>query len=417
MCHYVASTLGKRLVSNNARPLHRYAQPGRSHQPFNTTSDPSSTHPLRSPSGLISNPHPRQPASAATRDLFRQTSNQRSPQPSTYASVVRDSPSLPSTGTSRRHQASQSRFSSRSPSLHSSSTGTSSRRQASQSHSSSHTPTTVPRTADPRRATGSTRSPGIAYRSRLFRNPSSATLDANRQYATDFISRMSTEQALDTNEPSTSPNVSLLQETSSSNSHATSSDSSFTFVSPRRTRSGKVLHDRLSQMEYCSSVLEMGVASLHRVSTLSPNSQSSVSHVADARPLNSIMPPPRRNTDTESLGIASNTTVSQSFSSPNPFSALSSDFASEADPNIDELCVSQEEPVLVTLRTFKTFILESATDQIREQWLPETSNLIAYLKQKEQRASKTNSRLLELNCSKCGQLFSSPTGLRTHLNA
>jgi hypothetical protein len=73
--------------------------------------------------------------------------------------------------------------------------------------------------------------------------------------------------------------------------------------------------------------------------------------------------------------------------------------------NIDELCVSQEEPVLGTLRTFKTFILESATDQIREQWLPETSNLISYLKLKEQRASKTNSRLLELKCSKCGQLF------------
>jgi hypothetical protein len=84
--------------------------------------------------------------------------------------------------------------------------------------------------------------------------------------------------------------------------------------------------------------------------------------------------------------------------------------------NIDELCVSQEEPVLGTLRTFKTFILESATDQIREQWLPETSNLISYLKLKEQRASKTNSRLLELKCSKCGQLFSSPTGLKTHLN-
>jgi hypothetical protein len=53
----------------------------------------------------------------------------------------------------------------------------------------------------------------------------------------------------------------------------------------------------------------------------------------------------------------------------------------------------------------------------RPEWLlPETSNLISYLKLKEQRA-KTNSRLLELKCSKCGQLFSSPTGLKTHLNS
>jgi hypothetical protein len=224
---------------------------------------------------------------------------------------------------------------------------------------------------------------------------------------------MSTEPIPATNEPLMSPDVSPHQETSSSNSHVTSSDSSFTFVSPHkfvirliilcRTCSGKVLHDQLFQMEYCSSVLEMGVTSLKRVSTLSPNSQSSVPHYVAARPFNSIMPPPRSNIDTESPGVASaDTTVSQSFSSPNPFSALSCDFASKADPNIDELCVSQEEPVLVTSRTFKTFILESATDQIREQWLPKTSNLISYLKLKEQRASKTNSRLLDLKCSKCG---------------
>jgi hypothetical protein len=199
---------------------------------------------------------------------------------------------------------------------------------------------------------------------------------------------MSTEPTAATNEPSMSPDVNPHQETSSSSSHVTSSDSSFTFVSPRRTRSGKVLYDRLSQMEYCSSVLEMSATSLKRVSTLSPNSQSSALHYVAARPFNSMIFPPRSNINTDSLVTTSvDTTVSQSFSSPNPYSALSSDFASEADPNIDELCVSQEEPVLVTLRAFKTFILKSATDQIREQWSPETSNLISYLKLNEQRAS------------------------------
>jgi hypothetical protein len=37
------------------------------------------------------------------------------------------------------------------------------------------------------------------------------------------------------------------------------------------------------------------------------------------------------------------------------------------------------------------------------------------LKQKEQRASKSNARLLDLNCSKCGQLFSSAIGLKNIL--
>jgi hypothetical protein len=71
--------------------------------------------------------------------------------------------------------------------------------------------------------------------------------------------------------------------------------------------------------------------------------------------------------------------------------------------------------LLVKLRSFKQFIIDFGTDQIREKYLAETSHLIRYLKQKEQRASKSNACLLDLNCSKCGQLFSSAIGLKNFL--
>jgi hypothetical protein len=71
--------------------------------------------------------------------------------------------------------------------------------------------------------------------------------------------------------------------------------------------------------------------------------------------------------------------------------------------------------LLVKLRSFKQFIIDSGTDQIREKYLAETSHLIRYLKQKEQRASKSNAYLLDLNYSKCGQLFSNAIGLKSFL--
>jgi hypothetical protein len=73
--------------------------------------------------------------------------------------------------------------------------------------------------------------------------------------------------------------------------------------------------------------------------------------------------------------------------------------------------------MLVKLRSFKQFIIDSGTDQIREKYLAETSHLIWYLKQKEQRAFKSNARQLDLNCSKYGQLFSSAIGLQKHLSS
>jgi hypothetical protein len=69
----------------------------------------------------------------------------------------------------------------------------------------------------------------------------------------------------------------------------------------------------------------------------------------------------------------------QSFSSQNRFSVLNSDIEGEVDvehgngDNIDEPCASQEElVVLVKLRSFKQFIIDSGTHQIREKYLAET---------------------------------------------
>jgi len=400
MIYYLMSVLGKRLVRKDNREYIQHAQPGHSLQPFHQpTMTAANVSRQRQGSGIISNPHPRQPSSAAARALFRrQPSNQLPPPPSSsYADVTRDGLPMPPNGTPPP-QSPQSRF--QSPT--GTSTGTSQRsRDNSSSSRSQMTSVTVQSSGRPFRSrlfnspgsTVNTPSPGRPYRSRLFNSPVAPTQSINSQAASSVTS---------------------TRYSSTPNTHATpalviSSDdditnSSYTLVAPRRTRSGKTLNNRLSTMQYCQSVLNMGTVSLEQIATQPRHNQStevSNSHHATPNPHSSTMPPP--------------------IATQNRFSILNSDIENEVEPetddNIDEPCASQEEPVLCKLRSFKQFIIDSGTDQIRDKYLAETSHLIHYLKQKEQRASKSNSRLLDLNCSKCGQLFSSAIGLKKHLSS